>query len=421
MKALFQNDTWQEIFGSIQKNRIRTIITMIGVLWGIFIYITLAGTSKGLDNGFEKAFSSISSNSLFIWAQQTSLPYAGYKARRQIRLTTNDVDVIKKKVPSIEYVAPRNVAGVFGSSGGNVIKGSKTGTYAIYGDYPEYIKIAVTKVYDGGRFINQADMDQKRRVAVIGERTLQELFDEDENPIGQYININNVTFKVIGVHQFRQGGGFGDDGDIYIPFATYKDLFNTGKYVGFFMMSAFQDADVVEVEKEVKLVLKDIHNIAPEDDQALGAFNLGEVFKKTIKFADGLTFLSLIVGIATILAGIIGIGNVLLISVKERTKEIGIRRALGARPSQVRTQILIESVFLTIIAGIIGIIIGTLVLFSINMATQDLSDFPYTNPTVPIEFIFGALSLMIVLGTLIGLIPAQIAVNVKPIEALREE
>ena len=421
MKALFQNDTWQEIFGSIQKNRIRTIITMIGVLWGIFIYITLAGTSKGLDNGFEKAFSSISSNSLFIWAQQTSLPYAGYKARRQIRLTTNDVDVIKKKVPSIEYVAPRNVAGVFGSSGGNVVKGSKTGTYAIYGDYPEYIKIAVTKVYDGGRFINQADMDQKRRVAVIGERTLQELFEEDENPIGQYININNVTFKVIGVHQFRQGGGFGDDGDIYIPFATYKDLFNTGKYVGFFMMSAFQDADVVEVEKKVKLVLKDVHNIAPEDDQALGAFNLGEVFKKTIKFADGLTFLSLIVGIATILAGIIGIGNILLISVKERTKEIGIRRALGARPSQVRTQILIESVFLTIIAGIIGIIIGTLVLFSINMATQDLSDFPYTNPTVPIKFIFGALSLMIVLGTLIGLIPAQIAVNVKPIEALREE
>ena len=290
MNTLFQKDTWQEIFGSIQKNRTRTIITMIGVLWGIFIYITLAGASKGLDNGFEKAFASISSNSLFIWAQQTSLPYGGYKARRQIRLTTNDVDIIKKKVPSIEYIAPRNVSGVFGGAGGSVVRGAKTGTYAVYGDYPEYIKIAVTKVFDGGRFINQADMDQKRRVAVIGERTLQELFDEDENPIGEYININNVSFKVIGVHQFRQGGGFGDDGDIYIPFATYKDLFNTGKYVGFFMMSAFQDADVVEVEKEVKLVLKDIHKIDPKDDQALGGFNLGEVFKKTLKFADGLTF-----------------------------------------------------------------------------------------------------------------------------------
>ena len=208
---------------------------------------------------------------------------------------------------------------------------------------------------------------------------------------------------------------------LYIPFATYKDLFNTGKYVGFFMMSAFQDTDVVEVEKEVKLVLKDIHKIDPKDDQALGGFNLGEVFKKTLKFADGLTFLSLVVGIATILAGVIGIGNILLISVKERTKEIGIRRALGARPSQVRTQILIESVFLTVLAGIIGIILGTLILFAINMATQDLTDFPYSNPTVPLEYIFGALSMMIVLGTLIGLIPAQIAVKVRPIEALREE
>ena len=349
------------------------------------------------------------------------MPYGGYKARRQIRLTTNDVDIIKKRVPAVEYIAPRNVAGVFGSSGGNVVRGAKSGTYAIYGDYPEYIKIAVTKVFDGGRFINQTDMDKKRRVAVIGERTLLELFEEDENPVGKYININNVSFKVIGVHQFRQGGGFGDDGDIYIPFATYKDLFNTGKYVGFFMMSAYQNADVVEVEKEVKSVLKDIHKIDPEDDQALGGFNLGEVFKKTLKFADGLTFLSLVVGIATILAGVIGIGNILLISVKERTKEIGIRRALGARPSQVRAQILIESVFLTILAGIIGIILGTLILFAINMATQDLSDFPYTNPTVPLEYIFGALSMMIILGTLIGLIPAQIAVKVRPIEALREE
>jgi putative ABC transport system permease protein len=336
-------------------------------------------------------------------------------------LTTNDVDIIKKRVPAVEYIAPRNVAGVFGSSGGNVVRGAKSGTYAIYGDYPEYIKIAVTKIFDGGRFINQTDMDKKRRVAVIGERTLLELFEQDENPVGKYININNVSFKVIGVHQFRQGGGFGDDGDIYIPFATYKDLFNTGKYVGFFMMSAFQDADVVEVEKEVKSVLKDIHKIDPEDDQALGGFNLGEIFKKTLKFADGLTFLSLVVGIATILAGVIGIGNILLISVKERTKEIGIRRALGARPSQVRTQIIIESVFLTILAGIIGIILGTLILFAINMATQDLSDFPYTNPTVPLEYIFGALSMMIILGTLIGLIPAQIAVKVRPIEALREE
>ena len=148
---------------------------------------------------------------------------------------------------------------------------------------------------------------------------------------------------------------------------------------------------------------------------------MGEIFKKTMNFANGLTFLSLVVGIATILAGVIGIGNILLISVKERTKEIGIRRALGATPSEVRAQIILESVFLTTLAGVIGIILGSFVLFGINAATLDMTDFPYTNPTVPIPYVIGALSFMIILGTLIGIIPAQRAVSIKPIDALREE
>ena len=353
--------------------------------------------------------------------QYTSLPYAGYKARRSIQLKTTDVAIIKKRVPEIEFIAPRNVRGVFGSVGGNIVRGSKSGTYAIYGEYPEYIKIATTKVFDGGRFINQSDMDQSRKVCVIGERTVEELFDIDEDPIGEYIAINNISFKVIGVHKFVQGGGFGDDGDIYIPFVTFKDLFNTGENVGFFMMSAYDNVDVVKVEKEVKTVLKDIKDINPKDEEAIGGFNLGNVFKDTANFVDGLSFLSLVVGIATILAGVIGIGNILLISVKERTKEIGIRRALGATPRQIRNQIITESVFLTILSGIIGIILGTLVLYGINVATEDLSDFPYTNPTVPLKFIFGALALMIILGTLIGTLPAQKAVSIKPIDALREE
>ena len=249
MRELFSKDTWQEIFGSIKKNKIRTAITMIGVLWGIFIYIVLSGAAKGLDNGFERAFESISSNSLFIWGQYTSMPYNGFKARRGIQLKTSDVTALKKKVPEIEFIAPRNVRGVFGSSGGDVVRGSKFGTYAIYGEYPEYIKIAATKVFDGGRFINDVDMKQKRKVCIIGQRTLEELFEIEENPIGKYISINNISFKVVGVHKFVQGGGFGDDGDIYIPFVTFKDLFNTGDNVGFFMMSAFKDADIVQVEK----------------------------------------------------------------------------------------------------------------------------------------------------------------------------
>lgn len=421
MRELFSKDTWQEIFGSIKKNKIRTTITMIGVLWGIFIYIVLSGAAKGLDNGFERAFESISSNSLFIWGQYTSMPYNGFKARRGIQLKTSDVIALKKKVPEIEFIAPRNVRGVFGSSGGDVVRGSKSGTYAIYGEYPEYIKIAATKVFDGGRFINDVDMKQKRKVCIIGQRTLEELFEIEENPIGKYISINNISFKVVGVHKFVQGGGFGDDGDIYIPFVTFKDLFNTGDNVGFFMMSAFKDADIVQVEKNVKSVLKDLKNINPKDEEALGAFNLGKVFNDTINFVNGLSFLSIIVGIASILAGVIGIGNILLISVKERTNEIGIRRAVGATPSQVRNQILTESVFLTLISGIIGIILGTFVLFLINIGTEYMPDFPYTNPTVPLKFIFGALGLMTILGILIGMLPAQKAVSIKAIDALREE
>ena len=419
MKELFSKDTWQEIFGSIQKNRTRTIITMIGVLWGIFIYITLAGAAKGLDNGFEKAFASISSNSLFVWGQYTSLPYAGYKARRGIQLKTTDVSIIKKRVPQIEFIAPRNVRGVFGSAGGNVVRKSKSGTYAVYGEYPEYIKIATTKVFDGGRFINETDMNDSRKVCVIGERTVEELFEEDENPIGEYIAINNISFKVIGVHKFVQGGGFGDDGDIYIPFVTFKDLFNTGKYVGFFMMSAFQDADVVEVEKEVKSVLKDIHKIDPEDDQALGGFNLGEIFKKTLKFADGLTFLSLVVGIATILAGVIGIGNILLISVKERTKELGIRKAIGATPKSIVWMVLQESIFITTISGYIGLFMGVMLLSSIGDALQE--DFYIIDPYVDLYTALLATLMLIVFGGIAGFIPAKKASNIKPIEALNDK
>ena len=421
MKKIFDKDTWQEIFGSIQKNRTRTIITMIGVLWGIFIYITLAGSSKGLDNGFERAFQSIASNSIFVWAQYTSLPYAGYKSERSIQLRLGDAEILKKRVADIKFIAPRNVAGVFGSAGGNIVRGNKTGTYAIYGEFPEYIKIAPSKIYDGGRFINESDILEERKVCVIGERTQQELFEEDEDPIGKFISINKLNFRVVGVHKFVQGGGFGDDGDIYIPFATFKKIFNTGDKVNFFMIAADENANGLKVEKEIKSTLKQIHDIHPDDERAIGGFNLGEIFKKTMNFANGLTFLSLVVGIATILAGVIGIGNILLISVKERTKEIGIRRALGATPSEVRAQIILESVFLTTLAGVIGIILGSFVLYGINAATLDMTDFPYTNPTVPIPYVLGALSFMIILGTLIGIIPAQRAVSIKPIDALREE
>ena len=421
LRVIFDKDTWQEIFGSISKNKTRTIITVIGVLWGIFIYIALSGAAKGLDNGFERQFENIAMNSMFIWGMQTSVPYEGFKTGRNIKLKLSDIDIIRQRVPEVEFIAPRNARGVFGGTAPLVVRNNKSSNYNVYGDYPEYTRIATKKIFDGGRFINEEDIKYSRKVCVIGEKTKTELFEKDENPIGQYIRVDNIYFQVIGVHKFIPGGGFETDGDIYIPFATFKKIYNTGDRVQWLTIAAYDDADVVAVEKDVKTTLKKIHRVSPDDERAFGGFNLGEIFNKIIGFSKGMTLLSLIVGIATIIAGVIGIGNILLISVKERTKELGVRRALGATPSEIRNQIMIESVFLTLIAGILGIILGALVLSGINLATADLTDFPYTNPTVPIPFILGALFIMIFLGTLIGLIPAQRAVSIKPIDALREE
>ena len=421
-KIIFDRDTWQEIFGSIQKNKVRTIITVVGVLWGIFIYIALSGAAKGLDNGFEREFENVAMNSMFVWAQSTSIPYDGFKTGRNPQLKIQDVQTLRNNVPEIQFIAPRNAKGVFDGSGGSeIVRGSKSGTYAIYGDFPEYTKIATKKIYDGGRFINQADIDNERKVCVIGERTQKELFEKDEKPVGKFIRVDNIYFQVIGVHKYIQGGGFESDGDVFIPFSTFKKLYNTGDNVDWFTIAAYDDTDVIAVEEQVKQTLKRIHRVSPKDERAFGSFNLGEIFGKVMGFAKGMTFLSLIVGIATIIAGVIGIGNILLISVKERTKELGIRRALGATPGEVKAQIILESVFLTFIAGVFGIILGAFVLSGIDMATANLDNFPYTNPTVPISFVLGALLIMITLGTLIGLIPAQRAVSIKPIDALREE
>ena len=317
----------------------------------------------------------------------------------------------------------KNSKGNFGSQGAYISNGTRSGTYNIYGDYPILKVVSQKDIYEGGRFINELDIREERKVCVIGERTQKELFKDEENPIGQVININGIYFKVIGIHKFfdQGGGSFDDDGDIHVPFSTFKRLYNTGNAVGFLLVAGYDDIDIVDVEDKVKIKLKEIHKVHPEDNRAIGSFNLGSFFTRAKNFASGMSFISIIIGIATILAGVIGIGNILLISVKERTKEIGIRRAIGASPNHIRKQIILESVFLTLIAGTIGIILGAFILYLINMATQNLEDVPFTNATVPLSYIFAALLMMVSLGTLIGFIPAEKAISTKPIDALRDE
>ena len=420
MKFIFDSDVWQEIFGSIKKSKLRTAITVIGVLWGIFLFITLLGAARGMENGFDREFSNLATNSIFLWAQRTSMPHKGFQRGRPLQLKVQDAEAIQKQVPEIEFIAPRNVQGVFGGPPAQVKRKANAKTYKVFGDYPILDKVNKVKLFDG-RFINKNDIEKGKKVCVIGQKVVDELFEKDERAVGDFIEINGSFFQIIGVYKERTGGSFESDDSIYMPFSTFRKINNTGDNIGWMVIAAHKDADILKVEEDVKTVLRRRHNVNQEDDRAFGSFNFGEMFGKITGFVKGIKFLTWFVGISTLIAGVIAIGSILLITVKERTKEIGIRRALGATPSKVKGQIVLESVFLTLIAGILGIIFAGFVLMIINSTLARGDGFPFVNPTVNIPIAIGAVMALVTFGTLIGMIPAQRAVSIRPIEALREE
>jgi len=413
MRFLFDSDTWQEIYGSIRKNKIRTMITIIGVLWGIFLLVVLLGAAKGMENGFNKLFGNFATNSVFVWTQSTDTPFKGYQKGRRFRLTFNDIDILKKEYnDEIRLLAPRN------QTNNLIIKDFKSGNFNVSGDYPVLDKIQKKELIYG-RFLNENDILSRAKVCVIAEDIYKQLFEKNEDPIGQYIKINSINYKVIGV---SKPSTIGIDGDAaYIPFTTYQKVYNTANKVDWMMITANDGIDIKQMEIDILLTLKNLHNVHPDDKRAFGSVNLGERIAKITGFLTGMQFLTWFVGIATLIAGVFAIGNILLITVKERTKEIGIRRALGATPKSIKQQIILESVFLTTVAGMLGIVFGALVLYFIDSALGQGDDAVLINPTVDIPVILIAFTTLVILGTLIGLIPAYMATIVKPIEALREE
>lgn len=413
MKFLFDSDTWQEIYGSIRKNKVRTIITIIGVLWGIFLLVVLLGAARGMENNFKKLFGTFATNSVFVWTQSTDTPFKGFQKGRRFKLTFKDIDVLKRKYrKEIKLLAPRN------QSSNLFVKGFKTGTFRVSGDYPVLDQIQKKNLMYG-RFLNVNDILLKSKVCVISEETYKQLFDKNEEPIGQYLKINSISYKVIGV--YKRGNINFDRNAAYIPFTTYQVVYNTANKIDWMMITAYEGVDIKQMEKDVLLTLKNLHKVHPEDKRAFGSVNLAVEIGKITGFLTGMQFLTWFVGIATLIAGVFAIGNILLITVKERTKEIGIRRALGATPKDIRQQIILESVFLTTIAGMLGIIFGALVLFGLDSWLGQGPDPSLINPTVDIPIILIAFGTLILLGTSIGLIPAHMATIVKPIEALREE
>ncbi|ATL45582.1 ABC transporter permease [Elizabethkingia sp. HX WHF] len=396
---------------------------MIGVGWGMFLYVSLLGAAKGVENGFNKTFNGFATNSIFMWAQSTSIPYGGFPKGKLMKLHTNDIEMLKNKVPGIKYISPQNSRGARFGKPEPLVRNGKKGNYGITGDYPIGDAISKKKL-TFGRYINDPDISGNKNVVVIGNEVYESFFDakKRENPVGKTVTIKGIYFTVIGVFKVATNGPRMESNDmVFIPFTTYNKMFNNGDVAEMFAVVGKDNADLAQIEDNAKRVLKEKYHVSPEDENAYGSFNLGKEFKKLTGFLTGMQFLTIIVGTLTIIAGVIAISNILLITVKERTKEIGIRRALGAKPSEVRNQILLESVVITLSSGLIGFFLGIFLLMGINALTENNDSFPFYNPSVNYSNVFSAMFVMVFLGLIIGLIPAQRAVRIKPIEALRTE
>ncbi|TYB78386.1 ABC transporter permease [Bizionia myxarmorum] len=412
-KFLTARDTWQEVFDSLSKNKLRSILTMVGVWWGILLLIGLLGSAKGIENAFNRLFGDFATNSVFVWAQSTSMPFKGFQEGKMVQLTLSDAKKVEENVEGIEFVVPRS------QSQALLVRNFLSGSFSINGDYPLLDQVQKKKLIHG-RFINQSDIDGNRKMIVISENVYKQLFDKDEEAIGALVQMNSMNFKVIGV--FEDGNmNMGPTSDVHIPFTTFQQIYNRGENISWMMITGKPEFDIKQIEEDAKLILRNLNQVHPEDKRAFGSFNLGKEFAKITGFLVGMQFLTWFVGIATLIAGVFAIGNILLITVKERTKEIGVRRALGATPYEIKRQILVEAVFLTLLAGFFGIISGGWILIALDAFFGQGPDAAIVNASVSITVVFIALLILVVLGTLIGLIPAFKATSIKPIEALREE
>ncbi|BDW92920.1 ABC transporter permease [Muricauda ruestringensis] len=416
---LFDRDLWIEIFHTLSKNMFRTFLTMLGVIFAMIILVLLLGSANGMSNGFNKLFAGTASNSLFVWGQSTSEPYKGFERGRRIRYKIEDADILKKQIPEIEVLAPRIE---LGSHRGivTVYRNGQTSGSAVYGDYPEIDNITKKKLVEG-RFLNQTDIDGSKKVCVIGEETYKLLFDKGENAIGQDIRINGIYFSVVGIYKPNNNINIDGENAVFIPFTTFQKAFNSGDRMGWMAIAVEDNTPVAFVEKQIKDILKAKYDIHPDDERAIGSFDMSEIFNNITAFTTVLKGFSFFVGIFTLLAGVIAISNILLITVKERTQEIGVRRALGATPVIVKRQIVVEAIVLTAFAGLVGFAISVGILSLLDAMFGSGDDFPFVKPMISVPQFVISFVLMVGLSVLIGLLPANRAVKIRPIEALREE
>tara|TARA_R110002050_G_scaffold41242_1_gene100078 strand:- start:79311 stop:80540 length:1230 start_codon:yes stop_codon:yes gene_type:complete len=409
---MFDIEKWQEIFDVVKANKLRTFLTAFSVSWGIFMLIILLGAGQGLRNGFEKEFSDDAVNSVWLRTGNTSMSYKGMKPNRRITMTNEEYDLISHSFEDIDHITGR--LGIWGS---NMNYKDKSANLPLRGVHPDHAVVENT-IITQGRYINNTDVKNKAKVVVIGRDAVKELFGE-EDPMGKYISIWKVMYKVIGV--FNDEGGRWENKMVYMPITTSQLIYNSKGRLDRVMFTTGNASEekVNQIIEETKKMLSDKLVFDPNDSRALYVDNNAEEYKMFTGIFTGINAFVWIIGIMTIIAGVVGISNIMMITVKERTKEIGIRKALGATPGSVVSMILLEAVVITTIAGYTGLVLGVFSLEYISNLTSEPGAF--MNPGVDFGVAMTSTLVLVVAGSIAGLIPALQAARVKPIVALRDE
>ena len=417
---IFDSDKIEEIWVTITRNKVRSILTGFGVFWGIFMLVIMMGAGTGLQRGMYENLEGFATNSCIMGAGPTSEPYKGFQKGRQWNIHNRDLDMLTESVPELDVVSPILFGG---KSDNNAAQGDNTGSYDVRGLHANYTAIENPFITQG-RFINKIDILQKRKVCVIGSKVYEELFPTKINPLGKYIRVNGIYYLVIGVAAGMSDVSLGGQTSesIIIPFTTMQQINNQGDIIHMLAATAQPDASAKIVEEKMKEILKANNSIAPTDPQAVWSFNLEDQFNLFKYLFIGIAILIWIVGSGTLIAGIVGVSNIMLVTVKERTREIGVRRALGAKPLTIVSQILSESLVLTAMAGLLGLTVGVLTLYLADVYwLQKAENMFLSNPLISFGTAVTSSVILLICGLIAGAIPTMRALQIKAIDAIREE
>jgi putative ABC transport system permease protein len=409
-------DRYHEILDTLSRNKSRTLLTGFGVFWGVFMLVTLIGGGQGMKEMLSNNFEGFATNSAIVWAQPTTKPYDGFRKGRTWCMTYKDVNRLQEQVPELDVVTP-----MVSRWGQTAVKGDKKNTCSMKGLMPEYAKVEAPKLYYG-RYINDMDMQQRRKVCVIGKRVYKDLFPKGGDPCGEMIRIQNSYYRVIGV-DYNAGdmsiNGSADE-SVCVPLTVMQQTYNLGDSVHLICVTARQGVKMSNITDKMRSVVARAHHVDPTDEKGVMVFNTEVMFGLLDSLFGGVNFLIWLVGIGTLLAGAIGVSNIMMVTVRERTTEIGIRRAIGATPTNILGQIITESVILTAVAGMSGILLGVLILemLDIGNTTDGIQTAHFQ---VRFWTAVGAMVMLSILGVLAGLAPAARAMSIKPVDAMRDE